>query len=187
MKGVRIRSRVRIVGVNPYVRVEGEEAARLRKDWRGPMPVRYVVEGGPARTWRINLMPLGDGTYRLHLNGEVRKESNLEVGDRVSLRVQFDDEYRGGPQHPMPGWFRDALAGDRLAQLGWNGLQPSRQKEILRYFAQLKSSEAKQRNLQRAIHVLAGGRARFMARSWNEEAGVRRRKPGPPRTKGSEV
>jgi len=48
-------------------------------------------------------------------------------------------------------------------------LIPSRQKEILRYFAGLKSAEAQERNLQRAIHVLSGGKARFMARSWNED------------------
>jgi hypothetical protein len=47
------------------------------------------------------------------------------------------------------------------------GLPPSRQKEILRYLAKLKSPQAQFRNKERALHVLAGGEARFMARSWN--------------------
>ena len=177
MRRDRIRSRVRVVGVNPYVRVTAAEAALLKEDWRGPMPVRYVVEGGPDRTWRINLMPLGDGSYRLHLNGTVRKASGLAVGDQVGLGVEFDDEYRGGPQHPMPGWFRDELAKDRLAKLGWGRLPPSRRKEMLRYFAQLKSEQARERNLRRAMHVLAGAKARFMGRSWNDADDLNRRNP----------
>ena len=53
------------------------------------------------------------------------------------------------------------------AKLGWKALTPSRQKEILRYFAGLKSPQAQRRNVQRALQVLAGGKARFMGRSWN--------------------
>ena len=166
---VRVRSRLEIVGVNPHVRVSAKVASRLKKNWHGPMPVRYLVNGEPDRAWRINMMPLGDGSYRLYLNGEVRKASNVTVGDELVLFVAFDDEYRGGPQHAMPSWFGDELARNPNAKRGWEALPPSRQKEILRYFARLKSEEAKQRNLKKAMQVLAGVRGRFMARSWNEE------------------
>ncbi len=71
----------------------------------------------------------------------------------------------------MPTWFKGALSRNELAKREWDRLAPSRQKEILRYFAQLKSPEAKERNLQRALRVLAGGRGRFMARPWNENGG----------------
>jgi uncharacterized protein YdeI (YjbR/CyaY-like superfamily) len=47
-------------------------------------------------------------------------------------------------------------------------LPPSRQKEILRYFARLKSEDARGRNLEKALHVLSGGKARFMARAWSD-------------------
>ena len=45
---------------------------------------------------------------------------------------------------------------------------PSRQKEVLRYLTRLKSEDARARNLEKALHVLAGGKARFMARAWND-------------------
>jgi hypothetical protein len=48
----------------------------------------------------------------------------------------------------------------------WDALIPSRQKEILRYFSWLKSDDAKQRNLEKAMHVLSGNEGRFMARPW---------------------
>ena len=69
---VRIKSRLNIVGVNPYVLVRKREATSLKRDWHGPMPVRYAVSGDPDLIWRINMMPLGDGNYRLYLRGVVR-------------------------------------------------------------------------------------------------------------------
>lgn len=69
----------------------------------------------------------------------------------------------------MPASFNAGLRGDPRARRGWNGLSPSRQKEILRYFNGLKTDAARQRNVERALRVLAGSKERFMARSWNEE------------------
>jgi hypothetical protein len=157
-----------IVGVNPHVMVDAKQASQLRRKWRGPMPVCFWVNGRSDRTWRVNLMPVGDGRFRLYLNGNIRKESNLSVGDVLDIEALFDGEYRSGPLHSMPAWFRKELSGNPQAKRGWDHLVPSRQKEILRYFAQLKSAEAKQRNVQKALHVLAGCKGRFMARSWNE-------------------
>jgi hypothetical protein len=164
---LRFRSRIEINNINPYVLVDADRAARLKKDWRRPMPVRIQVNGKPDTPWRINLMPVGNGTFYLYLHGLVRKAAGADVGDVVSLAIQFDDEYRGGPAHPMPSWFGDELDRNPAAKQGWDDLTPSRQKEILRYFAGLRSPQAQQRNVHRALHVLAGGKARFMARSWN--------------------
>jgi uncharacterized protein YdeI (YjbR/CyaY-like superfamily) len=85
----------------------------------------------------------------------------------VRVEVRFDAKYRGGPMHPMPAWFRTALANNPIAKENWDALIPSRKKEVLRYFASLKSLEARERNLARALQALSGGQARFMARSWS--------------------
>lgn len=114
-------------------------------------------------------MPVGDGSFYLYLEGDVRKASATKVGDLVSLYVQFDDEYKGGPTHPMPSWFADPLAQNSCAKKAWDALIPSRQKEILRYFSRLKSAESQVRNVEQALYVLSGGKGRFMARIWNEE------------------
>ena len=135
------------------------------------MPVRVQINRKPEVPWRINLMPRGDGSFYLYLAGIVRKASNTDVGDLVSVSVEFDSEYKGGPMHPMPRWFSARLNVNPLAKVGWQQLPPSRQKEILRYFAGLKSREARARNGDRAVRVLAGGRGRFMAREWNGGAG----------------
>lgn len=171
-KKLRFRARIEIRGINPYVPVNAKQAARLRGNWRRPMPVRLQVNGKPDGFCRTNLMPVGDGSFFLYLNGPVRAESGSDVGDVVNIVVEFDDEYKGGPADPMPIWFGDELARNQRARKSWNELPPSRQKEILRYMNRLKSPDAQQRNVERALHVLAGGRARFMARSWNGDGGA---------------
>ena len=166
---LRVRSKIAIDGINPYVLVDAKRATRLKKGWRKPMPVCVRINGKPDAAWRINMMPAGDGSFYLYLHGDVRKASGTKVGDVVDVEVQFDEEYKSGPAHPMPSWFSEALDGNEAARRGWNALIPSRQKEILRYVSQLKSREAQMRNLDRALHVLAGGKARFMARDWNKK------------------
>jgi uncharacterized protein YdeI (YjbR/CyaY-like superfamily) len=66
----------------------------------------------------------------------------------------------------MPNWFRQALKSHSPAQRNWEALTPSRKKEILRYFATLKSPEARTRNVAKALKVLSGESGRFMAREW---------------------
>jgi hypothetical protein len=165
---LRFQSVIKINKINPYVLVTAKNAAQLKTGWRKPLPVCVRVNGRPETPWRINLMPIGDGSFYLYLHGDVRKASGTKVGDRVTLEVQFDNEYKNGPIHPIPSWFGAALDQNPRARQGFAALIPSRQKEILRYFSSLKSSEARARNVKRAIRVLSGGKERFMARSWNE-------------------
>jgi hypothetical protein len=133
------------------------------------MPVCFWLNAKSDKVWRVNLMPVRDWRFRLYLNMNVRRASNLRVGDLLDIQVRFDEEYRGGPLHSMPAWFSKDLFSNPLAKKGWDQLAPSRQKEILRYFAQLKSHEAKQRNVKNALHVLVGGKGRFMGRFWNDD------------------
>jgi hypothetical protein len=181
MSTLRFTAVMKIFGVNPYVLVSAKRASKLKPGWRRPMPVLVMINGKPekprstpslgsvaqGRLRRINMMPVGDGSFRLYLHGGVRKASNTGVGDRVRVEVRFDAKYRGGPMHPMPAWFQTALAKNPTAKENWDALIPSRKKEVLRYFAALKSPEARERNLTRALQALSGGPTRFMARSWS--------------------
>ncbi len=155
-------------GINPYVLVSADVATQLKENWRKPLPVLVQVNNKPEPPWRINMMPVGDGSFYLYLSGEVLKASNTQVGSVVDVKLQFDAQYKPGPVDPMPIWFSEALAQNPLARQAWDELIPSLQKEIVRYMARLKSVEAQNRNTQLALHVLSGGKGRFLARSWNE-------------------
>ncbi len=156
--------------INPYILVTATQARSIKPGWRKPLPVFVRINGKPAVPWRINMMPVGDGSFYLYVHGDVREASGTKVGDRVRVEVGFDARYRNGPQHPVPSWFKAALRKNSQAAKNWDALIPSRKKEILRYFARLKSLEARERNLERALYVLSGRKGRFMARVWNQGA-----------------
>lgn len=169
MSNLHFRSVIKINKANPYVLVNAQHATALKKDWRKPMPVCVRINGKPKSAWRINMMPIGDGSFYLYLDGNIRNASETAVGEEVDVEIKFDAEYKSGPAHPMPPALQEELEKNPLASQGWEKLVPSRQKEILRYFAGLKSDEAKARNLEQLLYVLAGGKGRYMARDWNEE------------------
>src|ERR1700722_2257743 len=115
MTTLRFRAQIETNKINPYVLVDARRAARLQKNWRKPMPVCIQVNGKPDQPWRINMMPIGDGSFYLYLHGAVRKAAGAQVGDRVRVEMEFDPAYKNGPQHRMPGWFKKALAGNPQA------------------------------------------------------------------------
>jgi Domain of unknown function (DUF1905)/Bacteriocin-protection, YdeI or OmpD-Associated len=157
---------IKIRGGNPFILVSASRANAIKPGWRKPLPVLVRVNAKPADAWRINMMPVGNGSFYLYLHGDIRKASDTAVGDRVRVEIDFDASYRSGPQHPMPRWFERALAGNPQAMKSWTALIPSRKKEILRYFSRLNSQDARARNLAKALHVLSGKMGRFMARTW---------------------
>src|SRR5215469_14528694 len=104
MSSVRFRSVIEINKINPYVLVSARNVARIRKGWRKPLPVRVRLNGKPGKAWRINLMPIGEGSFYLYLHGDIRKASDTKVGDAVTVELEFDEEYRSGPAHPILAW-----------------------------------------------------------------------------------
>jgi len=167
---LRFQSLIQIRDPNPYILVTSAQGKAIKPGWRKPLPVLVRINSKPAVPWRINMMPVGDGSFYLYLHGDVRKVSGTKVGDRVRVEVGFDARYRNGPQHRVPSLFKAALQRNPRAAKNWEALIPSRKKEILRYFARLTSTEARERNLERALHVLSGMKGRFMARAWNQGA-----------------
>ena len=163
---LRFRAVIQIRGINPYIHVSAELARRLKENWRRPLPVAIRINQKPDEPWRINMMPAGDGSFYLYLHETVRKASETKVGDKVTVSIEFDPNYSNGPAHPVPRWFTQAMAKNSGASKSGKALVPSRKKEVLRYFATLKTSEARLRNLQRAIAALSGEEVRFMARTW---------------------
>jgi hypothetical protein len=164
---VRFRAKVGLRGVNPYVLVRPDRARRLRQDWLRPMPLRVRINGEPEVPWTTNMIPAGDGSFFLYLNGVMRTASRTAVGDVLEVELEFDPDYRGGPLQPMPPELVEGLDRSPRARKGWQALTPARQKEVVRYIAGLKSLEARRRNVEKAVEVLAGGNLRFLGREWN--------------------
>lgn len=160
------KARIEIRGINPFVLIRKSRAHALKPGWKKPMPALIQINGKPNRPHRTNLMPVGDGNFYLYLNGSIRAEAGVVCGDVVQVAMEFDVEYQNGPQHPLPPSFENGLKTAPPALKNWNALSPSRKKEVLRYFAQIKSQDALSRNIARALSVLSGNEGRFLARTW---------------------
>jgi hypothetical protein len=163
---VDMAGHVLIVGVNPYVDVSSECVTLLRPGWRKPLPVLVQINEGPTTPWRTNLTPSGDGSFRLYLHGAMRKAANIGVGDKVRIGLEVDNDYYSNPAHPMPQWFQAALDRESIINDNWLRLSPSQRKDVVRYLGSLKSQDARERNLQRALRVLRGEPGRFLGRNW---------------------
>ena len=54
---------IKIRGGNPFILVSASRATAIKPGWRRPLPVLVRVNGKPANAWRINMMPVGNGSF----------------------------------------------------------------------------------------------------------------------------
>src|SRR6267154_1818774 len=71
---------IKIRNSNPYIPVDASRAAAIKEGWRRPLPVRLRINGRPSKAWRVNMMPVGDGSFYLYLHGTIREASGTAVG-----------------------------------------------------------------------------------------------------------
>jgi Bacteriocin-protection, YdeI or OmpD-Associated/Domain of unknown function (DUF1905) len=141
-----------IIGINPFVSAPEPileaifEAVGKRT---GPIPICGTLAGAPYRQSLVRYR----GAWRLYVNTTMLKDSPRRVGERLTLTVAHDPIGRAPPASPA---FERALAEHPAAKATFDALAPSRQREIVRYIASLKSPASIARNVARAIAFLTG-------------------------------
>lgn len=139
------------VGINPCVDVPARVSAAL--GGKGYIPVAGTING---HRFKAGLVSLGKGRHRLFINGILRKAAEVDTGDRITVVLEHDPRPR---KLPVPKAFAEALKADPAAKKAWEGLTPSRRKEILSYLDHLKTAESLARNVARVIHHLSSSQA----------------------------
>jgi len=134
------------VGINPCVDVPARVSAALGR--RGYIPIQGRLNGHP---FRAGLVSLGKGRHRLFINGEMRRKAGVDVGDRITLVLDYDAKPR---KTPVPKQLAKALNENPAAKGVWNNLVPSRRKEILSYLNSLKRAASLDRSVERTIKLL---------------------------------
>ncbi len=135
-------------GINPCVDVPEHLSQVLGK--KGYIPVRGTLNGQP---FQATLVPVKNNPYRLFINGEMRKSANVDVGDEISVVLEFDARPR---EIPIPEVFAQALDQNPQARAVYERLTPSRRKDILLYMNSLKKPESLQKVIDRVIKDLLG-------------------------------
>ena len=140
------------IGINPYVFLPEDVLNALFKQAgksKGPIPVRGTIDGKRF----IQTLVKYQGEWRLYINGEMRRAASVDVGDQVQIKIGFDPVPRIEVMHPK---FKTALSIEKAAQMAFERLTPSRQKEILRYLNSMKTETSLERNIEKIIRHLRG-------------------------------
>ncbi len=155
----KFTAQLQIIGVNPYVSIPDDLLKKIfvqaGKD-KGPIPIYGEVNGKP---YQQTLMKFA-GEWRLYVNLKMFPNSPKRIGEWLELTVGYDSRSRS--IEPQQKWV-EAIAADTAALEVFQSLSPSRQHEIVRYLASLKSQESVIRNIERALDFLKGN-ARFVGR-----------------------
>jgi hypothetical protein len=148
-----------IIDGNPFVLVPPSilDALFERAGRRtGPIPIEGRLNGRPYRQTLVRFR----GHWRLYVNLMMLDDSPRRIGEVVGVTVAFDPSDRRIEPHPKLVAMLDATAAARAV---FDGLAPSRQKEIVRYIDGLKTEASVDRNVERARDFLLG-RGRFVGR-----------------------
>lgn len=150
---------IQIIGINPYVFLPQPVLDYLLKQFgkpRGQVPVKLIIN----KKEFIQTLVKYAGEWRLYLNTPMRKAAGKDVGDKITIKIDYDAEERKTPMHPK---LNLALENNKQAKQKFDSLPPSRQKEIARYINNLKSEESIEKNIKRAINFLLE-KERFIGR-----------------------
>lgn len=150
---------LKIIGVNPYLEIPQEileSIFELAKKDKGPIPVCGKINQQEFRQTLVKY----DGEWRFYINTTMLKNSPKRIGEVVEIEITFDQESREIAIHPK---LQLALNSNVEALQVFEKLTPSLQREIIRYIANLKAEESRERNIVRAIQFLLGNE-RFIGR-----------------------
>lgn len=133
-------------GINPCVDIPEWVSRSFQR--KGYIPVRGTLNKHP---FQANLVPVRDGPYRLFINGKMRTQAGVEVGDEIKIELKFDAQKR---TIPMNRTFEKALEQNPKARGEFKRLTPSRRKDILLYMNALKRPESLQKVIDRVMKSL---------------------------------
>lgn len=162
MKQLSFKAKIDIIGINPFVLIPDQVLAGVFEQAgksKGAIPVIMTIDG---HAFPQNLVKYA-GEWRLYLNQPMRTAAGKEVGATAAFTLQYDPSDRSIPMHPL---LAKALESNPVAKEKFETLAPSRQKEIVRYIASLKTEESVVRNIERTVGFLTG-KERFVGRDPN--------------------
>ncbi len=152
-------SELKIIVGNPFVFLPAEVLDQIFLEAgksKGPIPVRGKING---RKFQQTLLKYS-GDWRLYINMKMLDDSPRRIGESIMVEIGVDPSDRSIEPHPK---LTMALSNNAEARAVFEKLSPSRQKEIVRYIAHLKTEKSVDSNVARAINFLLGNE-RFVGR-----------------------
>ncbi|MBA3680967.1 MAG: DUF1905 domain-containing protein [Bacteroidetes bacterium] len=146
------KAKIEIIGINPFVFLPEtvlESIFKQAKKDKGPIQVKGKIDGHYFNQTLVKY----SGNWRLYINGPMLKAANKNIGDTISIKIEFDPVERKIPFHPK---LKAAIEKNKKAKTVFDSLAPSMQKEIIRYISHLKTEASIDKNVKQAIEFLLG-------------------------------
>jgi hypothetical protein len=115
-------------------------------------PVRVTING---HTYRTSVASMG-GKFMLPVSADQRKNTGVAAGDEVDVDIELDTEPR---EVAVPSDFADALDRDADAKRVFDGLSYSHKLRHVLSIEGAKTTETRQRRIDKAVEMLREGRA----------------------------
>jgi len=109
---------------------------------------RMLCSINNQKEFSCGLIPDGKGNYYINLNKELRKDLDLDVGDKVEISLKKDESEYG---MPLPPTFEELLYQDPEGALLFNALTPGKRRSLLYVIGKPKSE---QKQLEKGLIVL---------------------------------
>lgn len=138
------------VGTWTYLNIPREISSTFGA--KGQVRVKGTVNGHPFRS---TALPSGDGGHYLVVGKEIRDQINAHQGDNVQVTLELDLEER---RVDVPEDLQQALAANPQAQLAFEKMSYSHQKEYVDWIQDAKKAETRQSRIEKAISTILAGK-----------------------------
>lgn len=133
-----------------YVTIPEELAQQLKPGHRQFFRVKGRLDDYPIS--RVALMPMGDGSFILPLNADMRRGTGKRKGAKLTLTLEEDLAAQ-----VINGEFMDCLADEPKALAHFQTLAKSHQNYFSKWIDAAKTEPTKAARIARAINALARG------------------------------
>jgi len=132
------------VGIIRYVDVPGQISKALGAE-QANLPVRGTVEGVPVRT---TLVSRGNRCHRMAIHGDIRKKLRVDTGAVLEIAIELDEDSR---EPVLPPSLVITLRQSPHAQAVFKTMTTALRRQIVRNITSVKSQEALERRVVRAV------------------------------------
>ncbi|MXV49910.1 DUF1905 domain-containing protein [Pedobacter sp. HMF7647] len=145
---MNFKARIYRVEINLCVDVP-REVTDTMKPTKGYIRIKGTINGF---NFIQTLVPVKNGPYRLFVNFIMLKGGKAVEGDEVSFNIK-QNFTAIEKQYPMPAQLLDQLQSTNLVD-EFEGLSPTRKKDILKYLSYVKTEETLQKNINKVLDQL---------------------------------
>lgn len=119
---------------------DGEESGKFNQ--------RVIANVNGLVNWQAGIVALGEGKGYIALSKERMKKLGVNYGDTVTVELTKDTSTYG---HEFPKEFEEVLLQDPEAKSRFDAMSPGKQRTIIYYILQVKSSD---KRIERALFFM---------------------------------